>query len=121
MKRCKTIDRECKKHGVTEHVQETSGYFRCKRCRNDHVIQYRKDVKARLVKEFGGTCKLCGYARCVANMIFHHRDPSIKEFEIGNKGGTLSYEKLRQEAEKCVLLCCRCHGEVHAGLVSIPL
>jgi hypothetical protein len=27
----------------------------------------------------------------------------------------------RSEAEKCVLLCANCHGEVEAGLVESPL
>ena len=77
-------------------------------------------MKRKLVKEFGGQCKICNYDRCVENMVFHHLDPSKKDFAISASGSTISYKKAKAEAEKCILLCCRCHGEVHAGLVSIP-
>ena len=120
MKQRKTIQAECKKHGLTEHVQERSGYFRCKRCRNDHVIKYRIDVKTQLISEFGGKCLICGYNKCNDNMVFHHNDPIKKDFARSASGTTLSLVKLRKEAAKCALLCCRCHGEVHAGIISIP-
>lgn len=109
----------CKKHGSTEHVRETNGYFRCKRCRNDHVIANRRNSKFKLVEEFGGKCKICGYNKCIGNLTFHHLDPSKKEFQISQSGRTLSIKKLRLEANKCVLLCHNCHGEVHAGLIQI--
>jgi hypothetical protein len=53
-------------------------------------------------------------------MVFHHKDPTQKDFSISAKGQTLAYTTLLKEAQKCLLLCCRCHGEVHAGLVCIP-
>jgi hypothetical protein len=52
-------------------------------------------------------------------MVFHHRDPSKKDFEIN--ATTKAFSKMKVEADKCDLLCCRCHGEVHAGIISIPL
>jgi hypothetical protein len=36
------------------------------------------------------------------------------------KGVTLALAKLREEAQKCVLLCSNCHAEVEDGLASIP-
>ena len=114
-----TINKVCKKHGVTEHVKERGGYFRCKRCRNDYVIQRRRNVKLKLVEDFGGGCKVCQYNRCIDNLIFHHLDPTKKDFAISSSGNTYSYNKLKKEADKCILLCCRCHGELHAGLITI--
>jgi hypothetical protein len=119
MKSCNRVEKECSKHGLTEHVQERNGYFRCKRCRNDHVIRHRQDVKLKLVEEFGGKCNVCGYSRCVRNLSFHHRDPEQKDFGIAANGQTTSYEKLLVEARKCVLLCANCHGEVHAEMITI--
>jgi len=119
MRKCKIIKKECKKHGLMDHVQEINGYFRCKRCRNDHVIKRRQEVKLKLVTDFGGKCKICGYNRCKASLLFHHRDPSQKEFGISFKGRTSCFDTLYKEAKKCVLICANCHGEVHAGLITI--
>ena len=115
----KTIQRECSKHGLTDFVFENRGAYRCKQCRMDNVTKKRRDIKMKLTHEFGGKCQLCGYDRYVGNLTFHHRDANQKDFGI-SKMSTRSFERLREEAKKCVLLCCRCHGEVHAGLVSIP-
>lgn len=115
----KTLVKECKRHGVTEHAEEATGYYRCKKCRNEHVIKARQDVKRKIVEDFGGKCKICGYSKWIGNLIFHHLDPSKKEFAIGNGGSTISYEKIKREASKCLLVCCRCHGEIHAGLITI--
>ena len=115
----KRIDKVCQKHGMTEHVEEVGGYFRCKRCRNNHTIERRKTVKLQLVQQFGGKCKVCLYDRCIGNLTFHHLDPSVKDFNVSAKGQSLSLERVKREAEKCVLLCCRCHGELHAGLISV--
>ena len=94
MNECK--NKVCKKHGLTEHVQESNGYFRCKRCRNDHVIKRRQDVKIKLVNEFGGVCKICGYSRCIRNLSFHHKDPLKKDFTVSKKGRTSSFNILKK-------------------------
>jgi hypothetical protein len=56
---------------------------------------------------------LCGYDSCQRSLDFHHVDPAEKDFTFGGKHGW-PWEKLRAELQKTVLLCCRCHGEVHA-------
>lgn len=90
-----------------------------KQRRVTNVISWRQRTKKKLVEYKGGKCALCDYNKCIANMVFHHRDPSKKDFGIS--GMSVEFEKLKVEVDKCVLLCCRCHGEVHAGLVSIPV
>lgn len=45
------------------------------------------------------------------------KDPTQKDFGIS--GTTKSFEKLKPELDKCVLLCANCHGEVHEGLLDI--
>lgn len=75
-------------------------------------------MRAQLVAEAGGGCSLCGYARYVGALHFHHVDPAAKSFEIGG-GATRSLARNRQEAAKCVLLCSNCHAEVEAGLISV--
>ena len=68
----------------------------------------------------GGRCVICGYDRCIEALEFHHLDPTQKDFGISSKGYTRSWGKVKEEADKCVLLCANCHREVHAGILQLP-
>ena len=62
----------------------------------------------------GGECQDCGYNKpCLTAYHFHHLDPKAKDFTISGK--SWSAERLRSEADKCVLLCSNCHAERHDG------
>ena len=52
---------------------------------------------------------------------FHHLDPATKAFEVSRQGITRSLQRLRLEAQKCVLLCANCHAMVEAGLLTLPV
>lgn len=84
-----------------------------------HVSSRRQKLKALAVEYKGGQCELCGYSRCLRALEFHHRDPNEKDFAIGSKGVTRSWEKTKAEVDKCALLCANCHREIHDGLVSL--
>ena len=43
--------------------------------------------------------------------------PSQKRHELNAKGVAIALDKLRVEAQKCVLLCSHCHAEVEDGTV----
>jgi hypothetical protein len=64
-------------------------------------------------------CAICGYGRFPGALHFHHRDPSIKSFELSAEGFARSLDRARAEARKCVLLCSNCHAEVEGGTVSL--
>ena len=90
-----------------------------KRKRNsDGVVAWRKRSKEKLVAYKGSKCQICGYDKYIGNLIFHHKNPLEKDFAISGK--TISFDKMLEEVKKCDLLCHNCHGELHAGLVSIP-
>ena len=111
----------CTLHGATEFVVRTDGFTTCRRCRSDAVVQRRRRVKQQLVLEAGGACAMCGYDACAAALQFHHLDPSTKRFDVGSRGLTRSWEALRAEAAKCVLLCANCHAEVESGYTDLAL
>jgi cytochrome c553 len=46
-------------------------------------------------------------------------DPATKAFAVNIRYGR-SLDAYREEAEKCVLLCANCHGEVESGLRRSP-
>lgn len=75
------------------------------------VVEWRKRKKNELVEYKGGKCERCGYSKSVGALHFHHRNPNTKDFAIGAK--SYSIERLKKEADKCILLCSNCHIEVH--------
>ena len=92
-----------------------------RRARNVRNVTARRRKLTKMAKEYkGGQCFICGYNRCLAALEFHHIDPTEKEFSIAQKGHTRSWERIKKELEKCVLLCANCHREVHAGLLNVP-
>jgi DNA-directed RNA polymerase subunit RPC12/RpoP len=112
--------RECPRHGVTEHLLEARGSYRCLRCRSEWVSDRRRCVKEILVAEAGGRCLLCGYDRFVGALHFHHLDPEQKRFSLSHLGITRSLERCREEARRCVLVCANCHAELEAGRARVP-
>lgn len=80
------------------------------------VTEYRRRQKRRAVEYKGGRCQKCGYNKCIKALEFHHLDPSQKDFAFS--GRCISWEKMRPELDKCVMLCRNCHAEVHDGLAT---
>lgn len=114
-----TVRGHCPVHGAVDRRADTNGTFRCQACVRWRVARHRTRVKAALVAEAGGVCRLCGYDRCLRALEFHHLDPKTKSFGLAYQGQSRSLARARLEAAKCVLLCSNCHMEVEAGLVSL--
>jgi len=91
------------------------------KCKNKAAVdRFRKNLKLKAVEYMGGACSICGYDKYVGALQFHHRDPDEKDFGISSHGHTRKWESIKEELDKCVMLCGNCHSEVHAGLVNIP-
>lgn len=72
------------------------------------------DRKRRLIEIKGGCCKVCGYAKNLAALGFHHREPAQKDHELDvRKLSNSTWEWCLQEADKCDLMCGNCHMEHH--------
>jgi hypothetical protein len=104
------VCRSCDKVFKTKHA-----LHECRACQTGKIRHTRK---AAAIRELGGCCEICGYDKCMAAMDFHHIDPSLKKFNISAMLDR-SVDKLLVEIQKCVLLCNRCHSEVHAGVVGL--
>jgi len=116
----KRIESMCRKHGQTTFALRTDGYYRCLKCTVEAVQRWRRTTRRRLIEEFGGECAICGFDQPVS-LEFHHLDRETKEFGFAARGNTRSYESLREEAKKCVLLCSNCHAQVEAGILRPPV
>jgi len=73
----------------------------------------RRTERRKILHEYGGDeCLDCGAQE---NLVFHHREPARKSFEIGQRLGlaTVTLLELMHEIDKCDLLCADCHNERH--------
>lgn len=84
---------------------------------SENVIIWRVRVKQRLVDYKGGSCEICGYNKSLRALHFHHKDPNQKDFSISGK--SLSFDKMKSEVDKCILVCGNCHSEIHDGILKI--
>jgi predicted HNH restriction endonuclease len=84
------------------------------------VAKRRKKIREMAIEYKGGKCELCGYDRCFQALDFHHIGSTGKDFGISDKGYTRSWEKVKKEIDKCILVCANCHRELHVGFKQLP-
>src|SRR3989344_6926287 len=80
------------------------------------VAKRRRKIKEMAIAYKGGKCQLCSYNRYQGAFDLHHLNPKAKEFGIADKGYTRSWEKVKAELDKCILVCANCHREIEAGI-----
>lgn len=88
---------------------------KCWACTNK---ESRKNKLSRVMRLTGNACWLCGYDKGWAMLDLHHIDPATKLFTLSVRELQYAWEKVETELRKCALLCCRCHREVHYGLIT---
>ena len=91
----------------------------CARCDRQYTVERQRHMAARARAELGGTCAICGFDKYDVALAFHHIDASTKEAQLGAMRGW-SWERVKGELAKCVLLCHNCHAAVHANLIKLP-
>lgn len=85
----------------------------------DRANKKNTNSKRKAVIYLGGKCICCGYDKCDAALDFHHINPEEKEEKaavIIRRPWSLALVEL----DKCALVCCRCHREIHAGITALP-
>ena len=91
--------------------------------RREYLIQAvrkrRRNLRLKAIAEKGGKCQICGYSKCSEALEFHHLDEGNKDFGISKKGYTRSWERVKSEIDKCVLVCANCHRELHAKIAAL--
>jgi transcription elongation factor Elf1 len=85
------------------------------------VAKRRKKLRTLAIEYKGGKCIFCGYDKLQDALESHHLDKSKKDFGISQSGLTRSWERVKNEVEKCILVCANCHREIHAGILQPPL
>lgn len=77
------------------------------------VSDRRKELKNKSIEYMGSMCSKCGYDKAKSALEFHHKDPTKKDFSISMRGYTMSWEKVKKELDKCIMVCANCHREIH--------
>ena len=85
----------------------------CKKCHGKDIAKHLKNTRQRAIEYKGGKCEHCGYDKYIGALEFHHKDPTQKD-PLGLR--KFSFEKLKEEVDKCILLCSNCHREEHGKL-----
>jgi hypothetical protein len=75
------------------------------------VARRRQELRDKATEYKGGKCCICGYNKCQRALSFHHVNPEEKSFDISS-GITKSWDKLKEELDKCILVCLNCHMEI---------
>lgn len=84
------------------------------------VAKRRRKIKTMAIAYKGDKCQVCGYSKFQGALDLHHLDPRKKLFGIGDKGYTRSWEMVKAELDKCILVCANCHRELEAGIAQLP-
>lgn len=80
-------------------------------------LRFKRRLKQKAVEYKGGKCIVCGYNKCQRALEFHHlRD---KLFSIGSHVGPKNWVAVKEELDKCILVCGNCHMEIEDGLIKI--
>lgn len=70
--------------------------------------------KMELIELRGGKCEMCGYAKNISALEFHHLNPDDKCFQLDSRHlSNTNKSKILEEVNKCILVCANCHRELH--------
>lgn len=104
------------KDKLNEYNRKRNKLPKVKETRNSLRRAWTLKQKLLAIAYKGGKCVVCGYDYDTAALDFHHLNPSEKEHPgFGAIKEWNSFEKNKPELDKCILVCCRCHRELHSG------
>jgi uncharacterized protein with PIN domain len=104
MELCKLCNKKFKDY-------QKKGRTRCGSC-NTKIRRFR--AKAAAIEFLGSKCKKCGWSGDQAALQFHHKYSEKKDFTIGNVANK-SWDSIKKEMQKCILLCANCHMIEHSS------
>jgi hypothetical protein len=85
----------------------------CKPCTNSEALLRQRKFKTKCIEYKGGKCEICGYNKFQGALEFHHRDPTQKDFQLSKARSWTFSERVKNELDKCQILCSNCHKELH--------
>lgn len=112
----------CKKNVDTNQFYQRRGRENsstyCKPCTSEQTLERTRNLKSQMVEYKGGCCVRCGYEKYQGALEFHHIDPNEKDFNPSRLKNYSFNERLRNELDKCILVCSNCHREIHDEIIK---
>lgn len=102
-----------------ERTEKAKPSGHCRECVRIVTKTRQRRIKQQMIDYKGGKCEICGYCKSTAAMDFHHKDPSKKDFTIAAAKNVSMSAKIKEELDKCMLLCANCHREIHSNIEFI--
>lgn len=90
----------------------------CKKCLNSYHHERVRKVKIKMIFYKGGKCERCNLSLEDSHYSvfdFHHLDPLLKDVNFRSIKFQ-KWEKIKNELDKCELLCSNCHRITHAEI-----
>jgi 5-methylcytosine-specific restriction endonuclease McrA len=122
----KQVHRICKKCNIKKDIDDfykrsrnDSYHHNCKKCFNLARTECFRNNKIEAVKYKGGKCERCKYDKYVGALEFHHLNPEEKDFSMSSYRGTGINNKVKEELDKCIMLCVNCHREEHDRIIKL--
>ncbi len=107
----------CKCNVKTDNFHQRRGRANsstyCKKCTSNQTVERLRDLKSKMIEYKGGSCVKCGYDKCQGALEFHHINPSEKDFNPSHLRKYSFDERVKNELDKCILVCSNCHREIH--------
>ena len=106
---------KCGKVFIPKKYGSTRRYcYDCIPVTSTNGAEARKQIKVWAVEYKGGKCEKCGYNKCLEALEFHHLNPNEKDFMLSDRNLIWSWTQIKEELDKCILVCANCHREIHA-------
>lgn len=107
----KDKQRERNREYQKKHYQNKKQYYKDKaKERRIHLKEKLNEIKESL------SCEKCGENN-IAALDFHHTNPEEKDFSLSTACSRgMSIKKIKEEIDKCMILCSNCHRKLHYEL-----
>ena len=102
--------KECQRIYFKQHYQKNKQYYVDKAKENS--LKYRKEIADIKKERKKNGCIMCGENH-PATLDFHHVDAKMKEFNVGRDGSRYGVQTVKNELDKCVVMCSNCHRKLH--------
>ncbi len=122
-----TVKYYLKKYNLNTNIKATKDTYvskaeskKAKQKRNIVSVHNRRlSQKIKAIDYKGGKCQICNYKKSNRALSFHHINPDEKDIKLTSTNiAGRKWEVIKNELDKCILLCANCHMEVHEGITS---
>jgi 5-methylcytosine-specific restriction endonuclease McrA len=110
---CPRCKNECDINDFYKRRGKENSSVYCKKCTNLQTIERQHILKQDMVNYKGGKCENCGYDKYLGALEFHHMNPKEKDFNLSQLKSYKFDQVIKNELDKCILLCANCHREIH--------